>query len=61
MAKGMGNGFPLGAVVTTMEIASSMKDALHFNTYGGNPMACTVGSAVLDVSLRSVLHTAKHK
>ena len=33
------------------EIASSMTKALHFNTYGGNPMACTVGSAVLDVSV----------
>ena len=50
MAKGIGNGFPLGAVVTTMEIAKSMSNALHFNTYGGNPMASAVGSAVLDVS-----------
>jgi alanine-glyoxylate transaminase/(R)-3-amino-2-methylpropionate-pyruvate transaminase len=49
MAKGIGNGFPLGAVVTTPEIAQSMTSALHFNTYGGNPLACTVGSAVLDV------------
>ena len=51
MAKGIGNGFPMGAVVTTPEIASTMGDALHFNTYGGNPMACAVGSAVLDVSI----------
>ena len=51
MAKGMGNGFPLGAVVTTPEIAASMGSALHFNTYGGNPVACAVGSAVLDVSI----------
>jgi len=49
MAKGMGNGFPLGAVVTTPEIAATMSQALHFNTYGGNPMSCAVGSAVLDV------------
>lgn len=50
MAKGIGNGFPLGAVVTTPEIAKVMDSALHFNTYGGNPMASAVGSAVLDVS-----------
>lgn len=49
MAKGIGNGFPLAAVVTTPEIAATMGRALHFNTYGGNPMSCAVGSAVLDV------------
>ncbi|KAK0424019.1 hypothetical protein QR680_008459 [Steinernema hermaphroditum] len=49
MAKGMGNGFPIGAVVTTKEIAQSFTKALYFNTFGGNPMAATVGSAVLDV------------
>ncbi|KAJ8303415.1 hypothetical protein KUTeg_019811 [Tegillarca granosa] len=49
MAKGMGNGFPLAAVVTTPEIASCMGQALHFNTFGGNPISCAVGSAVLDV------------
>ncbi|KAM9330144.1 alanine--glyoxylate aminotransferase 2, mitochondrial [Gastrophryne carolinensis] len=49
MAKGIGNGFPMAAVVTTEEIASSFAQALHFNTFGGNPIACSVGSAVLDV------------
>ncbi|XP_017843466.1 alanine--glyoxylate aminotransferase 2, mitochondrial isoform X2 [Drosophila busckii] len=49
MAKGIGNGFPLAAVVTTKEIAASLGMALHFNTYGGNPMASAVGIAVLDV------------
>ena len=49
MAKGMGNGFPMAAVVTTQEIAATMSGALHFNTFGGNPMACAVGSAVLEV------------
>lgn len=78
LAKGIGNGFPLAAVVTTpgmttigeplmsvcmlelmsssvllgTEIAQTMTRALHFNTYGGNPMACAVGSAVIDVSSR---------
>ena len=50
LAKGIGNGFPLAAVVTTPEIADTMTKALHFNTYGGNPLASAVGSAVLDVS-----------
>ncbi|KAG5679691.1 hypothetical protein PVAND_009244 [Polypedilum vanderplanki] len=49
MAKGIGNGFPLGAVVTTQKIAQVMTEAVHFNTFGGNPMACAVGKAVLDV------------
>lgn len=49
MAKGIGNGFPMACVVTRPEIADVLSQALHFNTYGGNPMACAVGSAVLDV------------
>lgn len=49
MAKGIGNGFPLGAVVTTPKIAESLSRAAHFNTFGGNPLACTAGLAVLEV------------
>ncbi|XP_054842537.1 alanine--glyoxylate aminotransferase 2, mitochondrial isoform X2 [Eublepharis macularius] len=48
MAKGIGNGFPMAAVVTKAEIADSLAQNLHFNTFGGNPVACVVGSAVLD-------------
>lgn len=48
MAKGIGNGFPMGAVVTTEEIDAAFARSMHFNTFGGNPMASTVGSAVLD-------------
>ncbi|XP_005931304.1 alanine--glyoxylate aminotransferase 2, mitochondrial [Haplochromis burtoni] len=48
MAKGIGNGFPMGAVVTTPEIAASFAKGLHFNTFGGNPLACAVASSVLD-------------
>lgn len=51
MAKGIGNGFPLAAVVTTEEIARGLNKAGHFNTFGGNPLACTVGLSVLDVSI----------
>ncbi|XP_029025873.1 alanine--glyoxylate aminotransferase 2, mitochondrial [Betta splendens] len=48
MAKGIGNGFPMGAVVTTPEIAASFATGVHFNTFGGNPLACAIGSSVLD-------------
>lgn len=51
MAKGIGNGFPLAAVVTTPEIAATMGQALHFNTFGGNPMAGAVGLAVLETMM----------
>lgn len=49
MAKGIGNGVPLAAVVTTSEVAEVIKQKIHFNTYGGNPVSCAIGSAVLDV------------
>ncbi|GIL73055.1 hypothetical protein Vretifemale_3281 [Volvox reticuliferus] len=49
MAKGIGNGLPLAAVVTTPEIAASMASRLHFNTYGGNPVCSAGGRAVLQV------------
>ena len=55
MAKGIGNGFPMAAVVTTPKIAQCLTQAIHFNTFGGNPMATTVGSAVLDVSTFSCI------
>ncbi|MGJ8723307.1 MAG: aspartate aminotransferase family protein [Roseibacillus sp.] len=48
MAKGIGNGFPLAAVVTTPEIAASLKSHIHFNTYGGNPLISRVGRAVIE-------------
>lgn len=54
MAKGIGNGFPLAAVVTTPKIAAELRPNLYFNTYGGNPLACAAGIAVLDVRLISV-------
>jgi alanine-glyoxylate transaminase / (R)-3-amino-2-methylpropionate-pyruvate transaminase len=49
MAKGIGNGAPLAAVVTTPKIAAVMAQKVHFNTFGGNPVVCAIGSAVLDV------------
>ncbi|MFT5423915.1 MAG: alanine-glyoxylate transaminase/(R)-3-amino-2-methylpropionate-pyruvate transaminase [Phycisphaerales bacterium] len=51
MAKGIGNGCPLGCVVTTPEIAHTLKQRLHFNTYGGNPVSMAQGLATLNVIL----------
>ena len=51
MAKGIGNGCPLAAVVTTAEIAQSLTEAIHFNTFGGNPVSCAQGMATLEVLL----------
>lgn len=45
--QGIGNGLPLAAVVTTPEIAATLAQRLHFNTYGGNPVCCAGGRAVL--------------
>jgi len=49
MAKGIGNGCPLAAVVTTPEIAQVLSERIHFNTYGGNPVVTAMGQAVLEV------------
>ena len=49
MAKGIGNGFPLGAVVTHKKIAAPMAEKFMFHTYGANPTSCAAGRAVLDV------------
>ena len=48
VAKGIGNGFPLGVCLATEEAARGMTAGSHGSTYGGNPMACSVGSAVMD-------------
>jgi len=48
VAKGIGNGFPLGACLATEEAARGMTAGTHGSTYGGNPMACAVGGAVMD-------------
>jgi alanine-glyoxylate transaminase/(R)-3-amino-2-methylpropionate-pyruvate transaminase len=49
MAKGIGNGAPLGACTTRPEIAAMMKNRVHFNTFGGNPISMTQGLATLEV------------
>ena len=49
VAKGIGGGFPLGAVLATEKAASGMTAGTHGSTYDGNPLGCAVGCAVLDV------------
>jgi acetylornithine/N-succinyldiaminopimelate aminotransferase len=48
-AKGLGGGFPIGAMLTTSTIASAFSVGVHGTTYGGNPLACAVAGAVFDV------------
>ena len=49
VAKGIGGGFPLGAVLATENAASGMTPGTHGSTYGGNPLGCAVGAKVLDL------------
>ena len=49
VAKGIGGGFPLGAVLATENAASGMTAGTHGSTYGGNPLACAVGGKVMDI------------
>jgi acetylornithine/N-succinyldiaminopimelate aminotransferase len=51
LAKGIGGGFPMGAVLTTGAVARAMTPGSHGTTFGGNPLAMAVGNAVLDVML----------
>ena len=48
IAKGIGGGFPIGAVLMNKKVASAMKPGSHGSTFGGNPLAMSVGNAVLD-------------
>ena len=49
VAKGIGGGFPLGAVLATEHAAAGMGAGTHGSTYGGNPLACAVGAAVMAI------------
>jgi acetylornithine/N-succinyldiaminopimelate aminotransferase len=48
VAKGIGGGFPLGALLATEDAAQGMTPGTHGSTYGGNPLGCAVGAAVMD-------------
>src|SRR6201992_1201381 len=50
-AKGIGGGFPLGAVLAKEQYARALVPGTHGTTFGGNPLACAAGNAVLDVML----------
>jgi acetylornithine/N-succinyldiaminopimelate aminotransferase len=53
IAKGIGGGFPLGAILATAEAAKGMTVGTHGSTFGGNPLAMAIGNAVLDVVLET--------
>ena len=65
IAKGIGGGFPMGAVLMSKKAASGMIPGTHGSTFGGNPLAMSVGNAVLDVILKkgflqNVVKTSKY-
>ncbi|MFV9657281.1 aspartate aminotransferase family protein [Pseudomonas sp. NY15366] len=61
-AKSLGGGFPIAAMLTTTELAKHFSPGTHGTTYGGNPLACAVGEAVLDiVNTRQTLDGVKAK
>ena len=61
-AKGLGGGFPIGAMLTTNAIAEHLKVGTHGSTYGGNPLACAVAEAVIDtINTPEVLAGVKAK
>ncbi len=61
MAKGLANGYPIGAVITTREIASGIKGKLHYNTFGGSPVQMAAAGAVLDVLEKERLGENAHE
>ena len=49
IAKGIGGGFPIGAVLMNKKVAAGMKPGTHGSTFGGNPLAMAVGNKVMDI------------
>ena len=61
IAKGIGGGFPIGAVLMNKKVASSMTPGTHGSTFGGNPLAMSVGNAVMDIiSSKKFLNNVKN-
>jgi len=52
IAKGIGGGFPIGACLVNQKVSVGMKPGTHGSTFGGNPLAMSVGNAVLDIILK---------
>jgi len=62
VAKGIGGGFPLGAVLATAKAAAGMGAGTHGSTYGGNPLACAVGAKVVEIiTADGFLHAVSQK
>jgi len=62
IAKGIGGGFPLGACLVTKKVSVGMTPGTHGSTFGGNPLAMSVGNAVLDIILgKNFLESVKQK
>ena len=59
IAKGIGGGFPIGAVLMTNKVAKAMVPGTHGSTFGGNPLAMAVGNAVLDQINKKLLDNVK--
>ncbi len=60
IAKGIGGGFPIGAVLMNKKVAAGMTPGTHGSTFGGNPLAMTVGNTVMDiVSTKQFLNNVK--
>jgi acetylornithine/N-succinyldiaminopimelate aminotransferase len=60
IAKGIGGGFPIGAVLMNKKVAAGMTPGTHGSTFGGNPLAMAVGNAVMDiVSSKKFLNNVK--
>jgi acetylornithine/succinyldiaminopimelate/putrescine aminotransferase len=55
MAKALGNGFPIGACISTPEIAATFKPGMHGTTFGGNPLGCSVARTVIETIKRDRL------
>ena len=59
IAKGIGGGFPIGAVLMTKKVSKAMKPGTHGSTFGGNPLAMAVGNAVMDQINNNLLINVK--
>merc|ERR1711991_448610 len=65
IAKGIGGGFPIGAVLMNKKVAVGMTPGTHGSTFGGNPLAMAVGNSVIDIIsskkfLRNVRESSKY-
>ncbi|QFT89160.1 Acetylornithine aminotransferase [Bacillus sp. THAF10] len=59
LAKGLGSGFPIGAMLAKKEVASAFKPGMHGSTFGGNPLACSAGIGTLSVMTQEFLDNTK--